>query len=265
MKPMQSRIRNTACCAAAIVLSAIALPRAQAGIVNVQSSLATEADEGLSGSVDGSVDWRTGNLARLWLTLAPVARYRSGDHLFVALASAELFQTEGADFDRKIFEHLRYRHEINCRITGEVFVQHELNEKRRLLLRALTGAGPRFQLADTERLQVGLGVAYMIEYEQLDDQSMLDPDQTVLNHRVSSYLTGSYEVEKNLLLVGTFYAQPRITDVSDIRLLAEAQVVVKVTDKLSFKNSFSMYYDREPPDTVEPLDTRLQSGISYSF
>jgi putative salt-induced outer membrane protein YdiY len=263
------RIATTVVRAAAItVISLAALAEAQAGIVNVQSSLATEAREGLSGSIEGSLDWRTGNLSQLSIALAPVARYRSGDHLFVALGSAELYQTQGIAFDRRLFEHLRYRYTINCWLTGEAFAQHEFNERRRLQLRALTGAGPRFQLADTRRFRVGLGVAYMIEYEELDgpaDEPVTDAGDTVLNHRISSYLTGSYEIDKNLLLVGTFYGQPRITDVADIRLLLETQVVVKVTDRLSFKSSFSMYYDREPPDTVEPLDTRLQSAVSYSF
>jgi hypothetical protein len=263
---MKRRIATTACRAAAVILLSLGvLAEARAGIVNVQSSLATEAEEGLSGSIEGSLDWRTGNVSGVWMKLAPAARFRSGAHLFVALGNAEFNRTGGIQFDRRLFEHLRYRYTMNRRITGEVFAQHELNERRRLLLRALTGAGPRFQLVDTGGFRVGLGVAYMIEYEALNAQSEIDADETVLNHRVSSYLTGSYEIDKNLLLVGTFYGQPRITDVADIRLLLEAQVVVKVTDRLSFKNSFSMYYDREPPDTVEPLDTRVQSAVSYSF
>jgi putative salt-induced outer membrane protein YdiY len=262
---MNRRIAITVCRAAAILLSLGLLTEARAGIVNVQSSLATEADEGLSGSVEGSVDWRTGNVSQLSLALAPAARYRSGDHLLVALGRAELYQVQDIQFDRRLFEHLRYRYTIKRWLTGEVFAQHELNERRRLLLRALTGAGPRFQLADAGGFRLGLGVAYMIEYEKLNDKSPIDPDEAALNHRISSYLTGSYELADNLLLVGTLYGQPRITDVADIRLLLETQIVVRVTGRLSLKSSFSMHYDREPPDTVEPLDTRLQSAISYSF
>lgn len=264
---MRSRAKIFTFCLAACVLvtMAWAMPSARANIVNVQTILTTEADEGLSGSITGALDWRTGNSPRLWMTLSPVARYRRGDHLFVAMVSGEFDRTQGIDFAERIFEHLRYRRTINCWLTGEVFGQHEYNEKRRLLLRALAGAGPKFQLVDTRRLHVGLGVAYMLEYEQLNDASMIDPGETSLGHRISSYLTGTYAIDERLLLVGTIYGQPRLTDAADVRSLLESQLVVKVSTHLSFTTSFSLFYDSEPPDTVEALDTRLQSSITYQF
>lgn len=263
------RITKTSAARVAAIVSLLiawASP-SDAGIVNVQSSLATEADEGLSGSINGSVDWRTGNIQRLWLTLTPVARYRRGDDLIIGLASAEFFQTEGIDFDQRTFEHVRYRRTLSDWLLGEVFAQHEFNEKRRLLLRMLAGAGPKFALMETERGRLGLGVAYMFEYERLDedDPALIDAGDSDVNHRLSSYLTGSYEVDDRLLLVGTLYGQPKLNNLSDIKVLVENQIVVKVSTRFSFKTSFSLSYDSEPPETVEALDTRLQSGISYDF
>lgn len=253
--------------ACACLVLAWAGPSARAGIVNVQSSLATEADEGLSGSISGAVDWRTGNVDRLSLSLAPVARYRRGDNLFIALASGEFFRTEGINFDQRIFEHLRYRRTLTDWVLGEAFVQHEFNDRRRLQLRAVAGAGPRGQLLDRDRVRLGVGVAYMFEYERLDDgdPALIDAGDTHANHRISSYLTGSYEADDRLLLVGTVYGQPRMDDLGDIKALVESQIVLKLSTHLSFTTSFSLSYDSEPPDTVESLDTRLQSGITYDF
>lgn len=251
---------------AALVAATLAVaPAAHASIVNVQSILATEADQGLSGAVTGSFDWRTGSSRRLWMSLAPVARYRHGDHLIVALASGELLQTSGVSFDQRIFEHLRYRYTFIPRLVGEAFTQHEYNEQRRLLLRALVGAGPRVQLVDTDRTHIGLGVAYMLEYERLDENSMIDANHDELNHRISSYITGSYAVDDDMLVVGTAYAQPEIVDPGDVKMLVETQLVFKPTKHLSFSTAFTLFFDSEEPDGVEPLDTRLLSSFTVSF
>ena len=254
----------------------IAARPARADIVNVQSALATEADQGLSGSVTGAADWRQGNSERLTLGLSPVARYRSGKHLIIGLLRGELFRAGDGEFDRKIFEHLRYRYFFGDRLLGEVFAQHEFNEVRRLSLRALVGFGPKYQLVDSDRVQVGVGVAYMLEYEKLQDDWVIDSDSSegdAVNHRISSYLTCSYELDKDRLqLVQTLYAQPAATSPDDIRLLSESHVVVKVTKSIALTTSFVLAIDSKPPvDTtgmepdVETYDTTLKTSLTYSF
>lgn len=258
--------------------------RASAGIVNMQSILATEAEEGLSGSISGSVDWRTGNTSRLWYRIAPVARYRAGDHLFIGTISGDYFRDTG---DLRFFEHVRYRYHVTDRLLGEAFVQHERNDKRLLGLRALAGVGPKYQVVDGDKLQVGVGVAYLLEYERLQEPGdpvrvlLAPPEESPsLNHRISSYLTGSFEVDERVQLVQTLYAQPRITRLSDYRLLSESGLVFKLTRHLSFKTTFTLAYDSEPPTyeyadpndpenpelpEVQALDTALISSITYDF
>jgi hypothetical protein len=263
---------------------------ARAGIVNVQSILATEAEKGLSGAVSGSIDWRTGNHTRLLLSIAPVARYRTGPHLVIALLSGEYYRDTD---DLRFFEHVRYRYRLSARILGEVFAQHERNDKRLLVLRAVVGAGPKLELVDRDKLHVGVGVAYMLEVECLKYAECLqdgapDPYLTLLapeespslNHRASSYLTVGYEIDERLQLVQTLYAQPRLTDLGDIRLLSESALVVKLSKHLSFKTSFTLAYDSMPPEyeyndpnnpdnpglpDVKATDTALNSTITYDF
>ena len=238
---------------------------AHAGIVNVQSILATEAGDGLSGSFTGSMDWRTGNTELLLLSAAPVARFRAGDHLLVGVVRGE-FGTSG---DNRIiattFEHLRYRYTISERLLGEVFAQHTYDQFKRLRLRALVGAGPKVDLVSRDDLRLSLGVAYMFEYQELRDDGAVDAGDTEVAHRASSYLTGSYELDDRVQLVATVYAQPRLTDPGDVRFLQESQVVVQLTTTLSLKTSFIMAYDSTPPAEIKQLDTALKTAISYEF
>ena len=97
--------------AAAAVLAA---PRsATAQIVNVQSLVAGHAPEGLSGSIDASIDWRTGNTDLLDLAGAVMLRYRSGGDLAIAVARGEIATALGERIVAKTFEHLRYLHQLS--------------------------------------------------------------------------------------------------------------------------------------------------------
>lgn len=242
--------------------------RAHAGIVNVQSALATEAKEGVSGSVTGSVDWQTGNRERLLFRLAPVIRLRAGKHLLIGMANGDYLREND---DLRVFEHLRYRYQFNKRWIGEVFAQHEYNEKRLLLLRALVGMGVRYQILDCKKTQIGVGVAYMAEYEVLKEDADFGPvpeyESPLFNNRLSSYITGSYEVDDRVQLAQTLYVQPLITDLADIRLFSESAVTLRITKALLFRTSLVLSYDHKPPDYggVKPLDSTLLSSIVYNF
>ena len=234
-------IRDYAAIVAAIVCVLIWVRpgAARAGIVNVQSAVATPAKEGTSGSITGSVDWRTGNRTRLWFSLAPVLQHRSGPHVFIGIVSG--FYYRDTD-DLKVFEHVRYRYHLGDRWLLEGFGQHEYNEKRLLLLRALVGFGPRYQAVKRKKLQIGVGVAYMAEYEVLKELDDLGPvpaeESPLLNHRISTYLTGSYDVDDRLQLAQTLYAQPLMSDVGDIRLLSESVLVIRLSKTLALRTSF---------------------------
>lgn len=253
--------------AAAALVAAVATPAA-AQIQNVQSALATEAPQGLSGNVAGSVDWRTGNISFLSLAASGSARYRHDRHLIVGLVRLERKSSADTLIFGRTFEHLRYRYLLSERLLFETFVQHEYDALKRLNIRALGGAGPRYQLLDGKSYGLGVGVAYMLEYEQLsdpDDPAISDAGEDDLAHRLSSYLVGHIEIDDNFQLVETFYVQPRITDPADTRLLSESSIVLKATDKLSFTTAFIISFDNRPPQTIKKTDTSLLTTVVYAW
>ena len=245
------------------VVLLVASPRdANAGIYNMQSILSTEADEGLSGAISGSADWRKGNVDYLFLSATPVARYRSGDHLFIGIVRGDRKTSGGATIISNTLEHLRYRHTISKSLLGEVFAQHTYDNIKRLNLRALLGAGPMVTLVEGKSYGLNLGSSYMLEYERLRDDEFADAGATDLQHRNSTYLTGRYD---RFQFTESVYVQPRLTGASDIRLLSESQITFQLTSKLSYTTSFMIAYDSRPPDSVEKLDTALISSITYQL
>lgn len=245
-----------------VVFAILAAARpAAAGIVNVQSFLASEAPEGVSGSVTGSADWRTGNTELLMLAANPIVRYRSGDHLGLVIVSGQLGDSAGERIIAKTFEHVRYRYTFTERLLGEVFAQHEYDQFRDLELRALIGVGPKLDLVERDGVELGVGVAYMLEFERVRSTNAEGTQ-----HRASSYVLGRVKVNDKVDFVETFYVQPLLTDPGDLRLLNDSALVVKLTDKVSLTSSFNLAYDSEPPtDGVDSLDTTLKTSITVSF
>ncbi|WP_199351160.1 DUF481 domain-containing protein [Haliangium ochraceum] len=254
-----------------VALLAMAKPAA-ADIVNVISVVSVEAEEGLSGSVTGAVDFRRGNTTRLILSAAPVLRYRQGEHLFLSYGSGEY--DEDNDTVRKIFGHARYRHAFTEQLTGEVFTQHETNPGRGQEYRGLVGVGPLYQLVDRDHVRLAGALAYMLEYELVDETTVTCPpevpdcaDDPGLQHRLSAYLTGSYAIADNLQVVETLYLQPLVTDpAGDFRLLNDAQISVLLTKFLAFNNALTVAYDSAPNPTINKnYDIALKSSITLQF
>ncbi len=249
-----------------IVLAALLVPtESTAGIYNMQSILATEADEGLSGAISGSADWRKGNVDYLFLSATPLARYRAGDHLVIGMMRGDRKTSAGSTIISNTLEHIRYRYTVSDRLLGEVFAQHTFDDIKRLNLRALLGAGPMITIVDGKSYALDLGVSYMLEYEKLRDDEFDDAGVTDVQHRNSTYLTGHYEAKDRFQIAESVYIQPRLTGASDIRLLSESQLTFKITERLSYTTSFTIAYDSRQPDNVKRLDTALRSSITFQL
>ena len=261
--------RIVALSAGALVLALPAGPVA-ANVVNVVSVISVEPEEGLSGSVTGALDLRRGRAERLMLSVAPVLRYRHQDHLVIGYGSAEY--DEDNDALNKVFGHVRYRLRLTPRVTGEVFTQHVTNPGLDQTYRGLLGVGPLLDLVNNQSMRVAWGVAYMLEYELVDDVDCPGTDTGCdedpgLQHRVSSYVTGSYQLDDRIQIADTMYVQPLIRHpVADIRLLNDAQIAVLLTRSVSFNTTLSLAYDRAPnPTTYERYDITLRSAITVQF
>jgi hypothetical protein len=256
---------------AACALAALPAAPAAANIVNVISVISVEPEEGLSGSLTGALDLRRGRASRLLLGAAPVLRYRRQDHLLIGYGSGEY--DEDNETVNRIFGHARYRHRVMPRLIGEVFTQHETNPGMEQEYRGLLGLGPLFELVTRKDVRVAWGVAYMLEYELVDDDVVCPPAQPGcaedpgLQHRISSYVTGNYQLDDNLQLVDTLYVQPLVRDpVADFRLLNDAQIAVLLTRWVSFNTTLSWVYDRAPNPTIfARYDVTLRSAITVQF
>jgi hypothetical protein len=252
-----------------LVIAAIVVlaTTAHAQIVNVQGALAKPpASDGATGQVELKLNWREGNNPLFDIGGAGSVVGRSGTLLGLLLARGEDGTSRGITLTRKTFEHARARIELDTRWRWEAFAQHEYDQFRRLSLRAVGGTGPALQIIDDKAIGLLAGAAYLYEYERLDTRpGTIDAGLRTTTHRASVYLTGHEEPGTGVLIVETVYAQPRLDRPGDLRVLGELSVQSKLASRIALKDSFTVAYDRTPPDGVQRYDTQLEAAVVVTF
>ncbi len=280
----------------ALALSAVpSVTRAQ--IVNVLDAVES-AEEGMAGAADFTVEWRTGNTNLLRFGWNLGASYRDGRHLlFFQWKLTEATQKDSLEgsyetpYINNSFEHLRYRFHLRGPLSAEAFLQHAMDAKQRLRVRALAGGGVRLETPKAKWGFVAFGTDYMFSYEEYyedcacagdpegcsvcDDGKACDDDETPVEtlfyhpyqHRWSSYLQLVLSLADNLSYQHTTFFQPRFDDFGDYRLMTEAGLVLKA-GRFYTKTSFTVsYYSRLAVwcPGVENFDTILKNAIGFTF
>lgn len=244
-----------------------AVSPAQAQIVNVQGLVGRNVDEGWTGNCQLSADWLAGN-SRLFAASGAITEYwRRGPMTVLGTVSGSYGLKGSASgwqdlpFQEKIFEHLRLKLALSGPWTWEVFAQHEFDRWRRLKLRAVAGSGLRWDGRPTENVGVAMGLAVMAQAEELLKPTAVDPAGLAYEARLSSYLSGAWELSKNALMSATLYVQPKPTDVLDTRGLVDVSLQVAATPRWALKLQYALALDSRPPATVERCDTTSKASL----
>jgi putative salt-induced outer membrane protein YdiY len=244
---------------------------AQAQIVNVQSLIGKPVTEGASGNVAAALEWQSGNTDLVAASGATTGFYRRGNWLsFLTVSGAygrkgQLGHFDPIPYQEKIFEHLRLRRQLTDAWSWEAFTQHEFDRWRRLRFRALLGMGARLDVEAGQSLRFAFGLAYMAQWEELLKPAAGDPVGTILEHRLSSYVTGGWQLSETAALALTVYVQPNLRDAQDVRGLVDASLAVAITKALQLKLIHTLGYDTTPPQHVRGYDASTKFAIAAQF
>ena len=269
----------------ALATAALAAPSVHA-TVNIEKYRMALEEDGAAGSISLGITSKTGNVDFFETGLGGTGGFRSGRHLLLAVVSGTYSaKRTGSDrqedpggslldsdarYANKLLGALRYNLSLNHRLAGELFTQLQYDEFLRMDLRSLGGAGVRLSVLDGERGNMHLGSGYMLEYESQDPELVAE-DPTTLAHRWTSYVSFAIEPIDGLTLSSTSYAQPRITDFADYRLLNESALSVGLGEHFSLGIAFTLRHDSDPVRLVDgepplvPTDTSITNKISLEF
>ena len=258
-------IKGAAVTAALVGLALLSAPRALRAQVNIERLRRTPGGTGLSGSAGANLTARTGNVQLVLLALNGRLDYTRRHWLAFAGGNTDVGWQGGQRFSNSGLLHLRYNYLATPVLAGEVFAQIDYDKSRLLAFRAITGAGPRLTVPTAGPWRLALGTAYMLEHERLDlPVGVPGPANTTVS-RWSSYVSASYGSAPRLATVATVYAQPRIDDFGDTRILADLRLAVQLVGAVSLTVSSHVRYDSRPPEGIRPLDLGLTTGLSLEW
>ena len=248
-----------------LITLAAALPTQAFAQVNVEALRTDDPPLGHSGTFGGDLTLRTGNVdlvqldlnARIYLVTESVTRLIVGDG-GLGLQGGTRFASSG-------LAHYRETYRYNDLISPEWYGQLNYDRPQLLDFRAVVGGGARTSFASGDWGQFGMGAALFFEHERLDlDETAVHPNTTT-DIRGSYFLTLRLVPNDNLVITSTMYLQPVVANWGDLRTLANLRLATSVTDELDLTVSFDLRYDSRPPDDVTALDTRLRTGLRYSY
>ena len=235
--------------------------------VNVERSR-PQSEEGFKANLDGGLNLIRGNVNLTQVNLMTRVQYTHGAHSPFLQAMVAYGEKEESTFLNQAFVHARWTAMWWRFIGSEVFAQLQENAFRSLILRQLYGGGVRIDLHQSKALSVFLGTGYMFERELSVEEEREVRD---LNHRSTNYLMVQYHTQSSskkstsVVLSNIVYFQPRLDELSDLRLLNDLSVEVKLSERLRLIETLSLLYDSRPPQGVQRTDLKSLSGLRVVF
>lgn len=218
------------------------------------------SEEGLRLTLDGSLNVIRGNVSLTQLGLGGKVLWTTGAHAALLTATLAYGERDELAFLDQSFWHARWTTMWWTRVGSELFAQLQEDAFRNLNLRQLYGGGARFALVNGAHATLAAGLGYMFERESYrrEGGSSLE-----LNHRLTSYLSWSYQLPSNtsVTLTDTLYMQPNLNAFDDYRALNELSLEVKLSEHVRLVESLSALYDSAPPPSVKRVDLKSMTTI----
>jgi hypothetical protein len=256
-------VRGLLACAS-FSLASFALPvQAQ---VNIEPLRKKIRDEGFSGSGEGSLTGRLGNVEGVIATAVGQIGFGGRKNILFLHARGDYTKLNNRLLTAKSFAHLRGVHTlVQDFLWAEAFVQTQSDAFLLLRNRELYGAGPRFAFFRETAFGTFVGLAAMLEYERIAPAPGAPDDPVTFFARASAYVAAQIQTDDRVTLSLTAYAQPRFARPSDHRLFVESQLSVAVTKHFAVRLYAQWRYDSEPPTTVETTDVEIRNALTLTF
>lgn len=198
-------------------------------------------------------------------------QYVKKKHTFLILNDYTIMKVQkdqnDIDLKNKNFQHFRYNFSIvdTNKISFETFVQRQQNKIKFLKLRALAGAGFRFNVINTKNFVFNFAMLSMYENEILSDS--VNTNTKMLKGDI--YISFSLKLKDYLFFSNVTYFQPALVDFNnysnferykDFRIFSDFSFSFVILKNLEFSVGFESSYDSRPP--LELVNNKLFYDIS---
>ena len=245
------------CIAVVCLISANSI-RAQ--VINIESKRFMNDTNGWVGNTDFNFNVFQNTQQVLQFSNTIRIQYQKNRSRFIFLNDLNFIKAGNTDFANAGYQHFRYNYKVSKWITMEAFTQTQYNPVLKLDFRYLIGAGPRLKLLKKQNARIYIAALYMYEYDDI-----INEDKNIEEHRISSYLTCTFTILKNLEFTSTTFYQPNINNTADYRIANDSGLEIHINKHLSFKSSFNILYDTYQPMGIPDLVYSFRNGLSVKF
>lgn len=154
---------------------------------------------------------------------------------------------------------LRADRKISSRWRVFAFTTHAYNEFSFLDLRSSVGAGPSYEVKK-DRYTTSVSLAFIYEFEKVENQAMTRFARGSLRHRLKYALTPYATLGSDLFYI------PILEEPSDFRFSFSVFLETKVfQDNIAMRFRTNYHYDSRPSASVEKRDLELIGSFRLSF
>jgi len=194
--------------------------------------------------------------------------YFSQKHAYIIISKLNYNTVSDGPFVSTGFGHFRFNFLRKQKVSYEVFTQLQYDQGRNMPLRFLQGGGFRFNFLKTQKYNLDLGVGGMFERERWE---LLEDQTTEIVKEIwksTNYLRGKMIFNEIVNLNFITYYQVGFDYEDDVfrhRVSGDAQLNVKITNRLTFVNSFSAQFEDKPIIPINKFIFSLTNGLALRF
>ena len=232
----------------------------KAQVINIENKRFMNDTNGWVGNADFNFNVYNNTQQVLQFSNTLRVQYQKNKSRFILLNDLNFIKAGNTDFANAGYQHFRYNYKVSKWITMEAFTQTQYNPVLKLDFRYLLGAGPRLKVLKKENAKIYVAALYMYEYDDIVADAV-----NLYEHRVSTYLTCTFSLLKNVELTSTTFYQPNIENTSDYRIANDSGLEIHINKHLNFKSTFNMLYDTYQPMGIPDLVYSFRNGLSIKF
>ena len=183
-------------------------------------------------------------------------------HSVMAISKLSFASSDSETLLSDGYAHVRGVFNRNNKFSEEVFGQTQYNAIRGLNDRNLLGAGLRYLVFDKDKYGMLIGVGLIQEWENWTHNEVQTSTSLL---KTSNYISFYGDVNEQFHFNIISYYQAPLSSLLNPRVSLETNLNLKITEKLKFTSSFTIYYDDKPVVPIDNYVLKFKNGLGYRF
>lgn len=228
------------------------------GFLNIESLRQHKTERDFYGGAVVKLSGASGNIDKTIGSVRFNNGYRSSQNEYLFLSQYKYGEANNVKNTDSGYGHLRFTH-FRKHFGIENYLQIQFNEFTRLNRRLVYGAGLRFQLLNSQKIDAYLGFGGFYESEKLDETENQEAT------RGNGYLSIIHNFDDVLKTTLIFYYQPNFEDFEDFRLQAVLGFEFELYKNIGTTLEIKSFHDSLPPPEIEKTDVTYLMGFSVKY